>query len=670
MSSPAVFSLATLSAAAGLVLGASFVFPAAAQAAGMTDIDGLGGDYTSGYAVSGNGMMIVGRGLNASGDFEAFRYAGFDVTMHGLGNPGINYSAAYGVSYDGNIIVGNVTVGGQLHPFRYDVSTSTMTDMGPSLYIGTFAAVSGDGHVAVGQGNGGWGGYVMRQVDAAAPENLGHLAGGSGGEATGVSYDGDVIVGISDNGVTTLGFRFKGGVMTSVGTLGGSAYDWSRAYGVSADGITVVGQSTTASAGLHAFKSETTLGGATIISDLGVLAGGTDSMAKAVNADGTVIVGYSEALIAGTVRTHAIKYTDALGMEDLGTLGGSQSKAFGVSADGSVITGESYIAGDLVTHAFIYADTVMLDVNDWMSSLNGPNSVLAMSGNLASLPMEGAHHRPLMSYDSMGKSGQAWATGDFGSSSRKTDSHATTGEIGVSTTYGNVVAGLAAGYGAQNQDLALGGSAHVTGNYVLAEFDYRLPDKQSILSAVLMTGRWTSATARAYATGAGTSVSNGTTEISTESMRLRYDGPVTPLAGRLTASPFLSVAWTRAKADAYQESGGSYDASFDAQSHTSSEGRLGLTAKYAFGTDTTLLVTGEWIRRFDRISGTLTGVDSDHGALPFSVSGLAPTKNQARFGFDIDHKLAADTLLNFSAHFAGLGEAPSASAALSIRRAF
>jgi probable HAF family extracellular repeat protein len=68
--------------------------------------------------------------------------------------------------------------------------------------------------------------------------------------------------------------------MTSVGTLGGSAYDWSRAYGVSADGTTVVGQSTTSSAGLHAFKHVTFPGGSTLISDLGVLTGGTDSMAK------------------------------------------------------------------------------------------------------------------------------------------------------------------------------------------------------------------------------------------------------------------------------------------------------------------------------------------------------------------------------------------------------
>ena len=231
MTTRPAFNLVTLRAAAGLVLGLALFSPSAASAVSITDIDGLGGDYTSGYAVSGNGLVIVGRGLNASGSYEAFRYVG---TMHGLGDLGGSYSEAFGVSHDGNIIVGNTLVGGQFHPFRYNVSMSTMTDMGPALYIGTFAAVSGDGHVAVGQGNGGWGGYAMRQIDAAAPENIGHLTGGSGGEATGVSYDGSVIVGISDNGVTTLGFRYVGGVMTSVGTLGGTIYDWSRAWAVSA----------------------------------------------------------------------------------------------------------------------------------------------------------------------------------------------------------------------------------------------------------------------------------------------------------------------------------------------------------------------------------------------------------------------------------------------------
>ena len=46
------------------------------------------------------------------------------------------------------------------------------------------------------------------------------------------------------------------------------------------------------------------------------------------------------------------------------------------------------------------------------------------------------------------------------------------------------------------------------------------------------------------------------------------------------------------------------------------------------------------------------------------------TPSGESFGFDIDHKLSADTLLNFSVHAAGIGPSSDVSAALSLRRAF
>ena len=53
-----------------------------------------------------------------------------------------------------------------------------------------------------------------------------------------------------------------------------------------------------------------------------------------------------------------------------------------------------------------------------------------------------------------------------------------------------------------------------------------------------------------------------------------------------------------------------------------------------------------------------------------TAAGIAPTANQARFGFDVDHKLSYDTLLNFSLHAAGVGASSDLSAAVSLRRAF
>jgi probable HAF family extracellular repeat protein len=72
--------------------------------------------------------------------------------------------------------------------------------------------------------------------------------------------------------------------------------------------------------------------------DLGTL-GGSESEAYGVSADGSVVVGRARNA-AG--RWRAFRWTAAEGMRDLGTLpGGSWSEAYGVSADGSVVVGRA-----------------------------------------------------------------------------------------------------------------------------------------------------------------------------------------------------------------------------------------------------------------------------------------------------------------------------------------
>ena len=80
-------------------------------------------------------------------------------------------------------------------------------------------------------------------------------------------------------------------------------------------------------------------------------------------------------------------------------------------------------------------------------------------------------------------------------------------------------------------------------------------------------------------------------------------------------------------------------------------------------------LTAEWIHRFDDAGDALSGVNQTTSGA-FSVAGLAPTKDQARFGFDVDHKLSADTMLSFSVHAAGYGQAHDVSGSLSLRRGF
>jgi probable HAF family extracellular repeat protein len=463
--------------------------------------------------------------------------------------------------------------------------------------------------------------------------------------------------------------------MTDLGALGTftdsllNTSNPSYALGISKDGSVIVGFSFNGTV-FHAFKYV-----GTAMTDLGALGTFTDSLlntsndscANAVSADGSVIVGHS---YNGTVN-HAFKYVGTT-MTDLGALGANpvnESKAYGVSADGSVIVG--YSDTDTATHAFVYTDAGMVDVVEWMRSISGPAGILPMVNSLTSLPMEGAHHRPLMSLDMMGKKSQSWVTGDFGARSRTSDSHTTSGEAGVSGTFGDVIAGVAVGYGEQNNDLLFGGSSHISGQYILGEVDMRLSDNESIVSITTMIGNWKSKTLRGYGVGGGgVDYSLGSTNLNSASVRLRFDGAPHKLIRGPSITPFASFTWSRTTADAYSESGGSYDAQFNKQSHVSKEGRVGLSTNFKLSKSTTLLTTLEWIHRFDKSESGFSGTDIDHGALPFSVSGSAIRSNQARLGFDVDHKVNPTTMLNFSAHVTSVGEAPDVSTALSLRRAF
>jgi probable HAF family extracellular repeat protein len=152
-------------------------------------------------------------------------------------------------------------------------------------------------------------------------------------------------------------FRYSGGVMTDLGTLGGTD---SAANAVNDSG-TVAGSADLAGGASHAIVES---GG--VMTDLGTLDGpAASSNALTINSSGQV-VGWSTAPAGATI----VAFADLDGsMIDLGTIdGGTSSVANGINDAGVVIGNSDTASSD--EHGFVYQNGTMTDVG----TLGGPNS--------------------------------------------------------------------------------------------------------------------------------------------------------------------------------------------------------------------------------------------------------------------------------------------------------
>lgn len=82
--------------------------------------------------------------------------------------------------------------------------------------------------------------------------------------------------------------------------------------------------------------------------DLGTLEGRVFSNARAASADGRVVVGES----SNPGQSRAFRWTEAGGMQDLGSFGGSQFRAHAVSADGGAVVGRTQFSAAQEVHAY------------------------------------------------------------------------------------------------------------------------------------------------------------------------------------------------------------------------------------------------------------------------------------------------------------------------------
>jgi len=268
-----------------------------------------GGTYSVSYGtgISADGVTVVGRMESGSSTVpgrEAFRWTPAGG-MQGLGylDGGVT-SQANGVSADGGVVVGFGNSSRQRNgeAFRW-TEAGGMSGLG-SLPGGSFSlatAVSGDGSTVVGRAF-TTNQEAFRWSETTGMVGLGFLPGGNRSNATAVSVDGSVVVGSAsgpnDNPALparTMAFRWTAsGGMAGLGVLAGS--NGTEATGVSADGSVVVGLAVgggdkafiwTAEGGMQSLLDVLVAGGAT------ELAGWSIFNAPAISADGRHVLVYA-----------------------------------------------------------------------------------------------------------------------------------------------------------------------------------------------------------------------------------------------------------------------------------------------------------------------------------------------------------------------------------------
>jgi probable HAF family extracellular repeat protein len=610
-----------------------------------------GGTYSYAYGISANGEVVVGHG-DVGGRDQAYRRT--PAGMSGLGFlPGGTYSYATGVSADGAVVVGNAGSGTGVQAFRW--TTSGMTGLG--FLAGNYSyatAVSGKGSVVVGITGtaGGVGNQAFRWTSTDGMTSLGFLAGGRNSVASALSADGSVIVGHSGSNIGSQAFRWTAGGMVGLGFLPGGTSSFAR--GVSADGSVVVGASNDA-AGAQAFRW--TSGG---MVGLGFLAGGTQSSAAAVSADGNVVVGSSNfQAFRWSQGTRMQSVTDWLADAGISLpVGWSLNEATATNANGSVVVGNG---GDPSNTMQGWIARVGTSGNGILTNLAAFNASLAEAASrgiesgawLANMALFGAHHRSLLD-SGLARTADgacAWATGDV--AGRNTPrARGELAEIGVCKDLGETRLGLGIGTAHAQQETALGGASEYQGQYLIAEAATGFENDLEI-SILGYYANFDTSIRRNYLNGAAVDSSQGNPEAKTIGARIRVDWKNVAKLLDFNISPYAAYTWTETKLDSYTETGGGFPASYEPSVWRSTDLRVGGagTVKLSGTTDLRLAVEAVH-RRETSVSGANGQV---LGVFEFRLPGQTNSENFARAIVDIDHRLSNRSLLTVSANSATSG---------------
>ena len=209
--------------------------------------------------------------------------------------------------------------------------------------VSSFEAAGGiaDNLIVVGNSQSTRGREAFRWTSSTGMMGLGSLGGTFFfSSAAAIDDAGEAVTGSTSSDVGILAYRWsEASGMTSLGDLPGGPIQ-SEASAISGDGMSIVGssRSRTGPAGDEAFLWTSASG----MIGLGTLGTGQSSVANAINADGTIIVGSSG---LDPESQTPFRWTASGGMEPLEQFPGEvlTSEPLGISADGQTIVGWSAI---------------------------------------------------------------------------------------------------------------------------------------------------------------------------------------------------------------------------------------------------------------------------------------------------------------------------------------
>ena len=339
-----------LAVAAGL-LGLAGAGPASAQAVLEAGFSGLGSlpDAAQGstaFDLSADGLVAVGVASSGASVREAWRWTE-TLGIQGLGFlPGESTSTAASVSADGAFIAG----WSGPEAFRWSIAglEPVATAIAGEVQV---VAISEDGGTIVGDhlDLDAFEGISWRWRSGTGIDTSFHFPVEDLFSFLNTSADGEIVAGAGGVPDDTEVFRYTDAGTTSLPSLpvtGSTCQCGSRPYGMSGDGSAVVGFSHG-----EAFRwteASGTLGVGFVFDGIPQDVDAQLSTARDVSADGSVVVGYGEALFSGQSR--AFVWTPATGIRDLREVlvllglgpdlsGWQLTEAVAVSADGRTILG-------------------------------------------------------------------------------------------------------------------------------------------------------------------------------------------------------------------------------------------------------------------------------------------------------------------------------------------